>query len=176
MAGPEPLPDSRTTASAEFPAIEVLATQADRYRFELRYPGTSLAAAVVDEGPPLGGGAGPDPARALAGAVGHCLSSTLFNTLERSRIPSTPIRAKVRLEFGRNARGRKRVAGLTVEIDCAPVNPADRERFDRAVSIFEDYCTVTGSVREGVRVDAKVQGSSTRAVPESDASSPSGAV
>ncbi len=121
------------------------------------YPGTSLPPFTVDEPPPVGTGAGPDPASALAGAVGHCLSSTLFNTLERSHVRSTPIRTTVTVAFGRNAAGRKRVINLEARIDCAPLDEADRARFDRSVAIFEDYCTVTGSVREGIRVSTQVR-------------------
>jgi organic hydroperoxide reductase OsmC/OhrA len=88
--------------------------------------------------------------------VGHCLSSTLFNTLERSHVRASPIRATVTITFGRNGAGRKRVVGLDARIECAPLDESDRERFDRCVAIFEDYCTVTGSVREGIRVRTQI--------------------
>jgi uncharacterized OsmC-like protein len=143
--------------SPEFPPLRVEVAQVERYRFEVAYPETGLQPLTVDEPVPVGTGAGPDPARALAGAVGHCLSTTLFNTLERSRVPSTPIRTAVTLTFGRNGAGRKRVTGLDVRIECAPLDEADRERFNRGVSIFEDYCTVTGSVREGIQVRTEIR-------------------
>lgn len=145
-----------TKPSEEFAVGRVTVDQVERYRFEVGYPGTTLRPLTVDEPIPLGTGTGPDPALALAGAVGHCLSSTLFNTLERSHVRATPIRTEVTVTFGRNERGRKRVASLDVHIDCAPVDESDRERFDRCVAIFEDYCTVTGSVREGVKVPTAV--------------------
>ena len=139
-------------ASAEFSSLRVEVDQVDRYRFEVSYPESSLPPLTVDEPPPVGGGTGPDPASALAAAVGHCLGSTLFNTLERSHVPATPIRTAVTITFGRNGAGRKRVVALDARIECAPLNESDRERFDRSVAIFEEYCTVTGSVREGIRV------------------------
>jgi uncharacterized OsmC-like protein len=141
----------------EFPPVQVEVDQVDRYRFEVTYPGARLAPLTVDEPTPLGAGAGPDPARALAGAVGHCLSTTLFNTLERSHVRATPIRTTVTITFGRNAAGRKRVVNLEARIECAPMDAVDRERFERSVAIFEDYCTVIGSVREGIRVRAEVR-------------------
>jgi len=143
--------------SDEFPTVRVDVSQVDRYRFEVTYPGTELRPLTVDEGPPIGTGAGPDPALALAGAIGHCLGSTLFNTCERSRVRTTAIRTQVTVSFGRNEKGHKRIAALTVRIDCAPVDAADRERFDRAVAIFEEYCTVTGSVRTGIPVLTEVR-------------------
>jgi organic hydroperoxide reductase OsmC/OhrA len=146
-----------TRPSAEFPPLRVVVDQVDRYRFELSYPGTSLRPITVDEAAPVGTGAGPDPAQALAGAVGHCLSSTLFNTLERSHVRATRIRTTVTVTFGRNATGRKRVVGLEAQIECAPIDESDRDRFDRCVAIFEDYCTVTGAVREGVQVRTQIR-------------------
>jgi uncharacterized OsmC-like protein len=143
--------------SAEFPPVRVEVDQVDRYRFEVSYPDTGLRPLTVDEPTPVGTDAGPDPARALAAAVGHCLSSTLFNTLERSHVRATPIRTTVTIAFGRNGAGRKRVVSLDAQIDCAPVEESDRGRFERSVGIFEAYCTVTGSVREGIRVRTQVR-------------------
>jgi organic hydroperoxide reductase OsmC/OhrA len=150
MADPPPRPTN------EFPPASVNVDQVERYRFVVSYPEASLPTLTVDEPVPLGTGAGADPARALAGAVGHCLSSTLFNTLERSHVRATPIRTTVTVTFGRNGAGRKRVVGLDARIDCAPIDKADQDRFDRCVAIFEEYCTVTGSVREGIRVGTHV--------------------
>jgi len=143
-------------ASAEGPPVRVEVRQVDRYRFEASYPDSSLRPFPVDEPTPLGTGAGPDPARALAGAVGHCLGSTLFNTLERSHVRATPIRTSVTVTFGRNGAGRLRIVGLDARIECAPLDESDRGRFDRCVAIFEDYCTVTGSVREGIPVRTEI--------------------
>jgi organic hydroperoxide reductase OsmC/OhrA len=98
--------------------------------------------------------------------VGHCLGSTLFNTLERAHVRATPIRTTVTITFGRNAAGRKRVVGLEARIQCAPLDEADRERFARCVAIFEDYCTVTGSVREGIRVGTQVRPPAVAEPPE----------
>ncbi|MCI4325114.1 MAG: OsmC family protein [Thermoplasmata archaeon] len=142
--------------SAEFPPVRVEVNQVDRYRFEESFPDESLRPLTVDEPMPIGTGAGPDPARALAGAVGHCLSSTLFNTLERSHVRATPIRTTVTITFGRNGAGRKRVVSLEARIDVAPLDESDRDRFDHSVAIFEEYCTVTGSVREGIRVRTQI--------------------
>jgi organic hydroperoxide reductase OsmC/OhrA len=136
------------------PAVEL--EQVEHYRFEARYPGRPFGPIVVDESPPTGGGAGPSPSTLLATAVGHCMSSTLLNTLERAHVPVSPLRTTVEVETGRNDRGRLRVRHLTVALDVRPLDEADRPRFDHAVSIFEDFCTVSGAVREGVRIDTRV--------------------
>lgn len=130
--------------------------QVERYRFEARYPGKPFGPITVDESPPTGGGAGPSPVEMLASAVGHCMSSTLLNTLERAHVVTSPLHTAVQVEVGRNEKGRLRVRHLAVEMRVQPLNEADRPRFEHSVSIFEDFCTVSGAVREGVRIDTHV--------------------
>ena len=130
--------------------------QVERYKFEVHFPGEPFPNLVVDEPLPVGRNAGPSPVRVLAAAVGHCMSSTLYNTLERARIPSTPVRTTVRVEIGPNANSRRRVRKMALEIQAAPRDETDRERFEHCVSIFEDYCTVSGAVREGIVLVTRV--------------------
>jgi uncharacterized OsmC-like protein len=130
--------------------------QVERYRFEATYPGGLFGPLIVDEAAPAGGGTGPGPTQSLATAVGHCMSSTLVNTLERAHVAVTPIHTVVEVEVGRNDRGRLRVRRMAISIQTAPVHPEDRERFDHCVSIFEDFCTVSGAVREGIPIKTQV--------------------
>ena len=58
-------------------------------------------------------------------------------------------------ESGRNERRRLRVKRIEVNID-APVNAEQAEEFRHCVEIFEDFCTITESVRSGVAIDVKV--------------------
>jgi uncharacterized OsmC-like protein len=140
----------------EFPRAKAQVDQVDGYRFRVSYPGSSVPPFEADEGPPLSRGQGPDPVLLLAAAIGHCLSATLVNTLARARVPATPIRTSVEVVLGRNEKGRKRVRAMEIRIECAPLHEEDRPRFDRSVEVFEDYCTVTGAVREGVKVQTVV--------------------
>ncbi len=130
--------------------------QIDRYEFVVRFPGSSYGPINVDEAPPIGKGRGPFPIESLAMAVGHCMSSTLFNSLERAHVPVTPLRTTVRVEVGRNEKGRQRVRRLGVQIETSPVNESDRSRFVHCVEIFADYCTVSGAVREGIPIEQNV--------------------
>ncbi|MCI4372751.1 MAG: OsmC family protein [Thermoplasmata archaeon] len=130
--------------------------QVEKYRFEVRFPEQPFVPLIVDEPPPVGGGAGPSPVQSLAMAVGHCMSSTLVSTLERAHVAVSPLRTVVSVEVGRNEKGRLRVRHLSLEIQTAPVRAEDRERFDHCVAIFEDFCTVSGAVREGIPIQTKV--------------------
>lgn len=139
-------PDSRTELE-----------QVEEYRFSVAFADAPFPALTVDESPPTGKGAGPNPVQALAMAVGHCMSSTLVSTLERAHVRATPLHTTVRATVGANAQGRRRVRGLQVEIRTRPIDEADRERFDHCVAIFPEYCTVSGAVRDGIPIDHRVR-------------------
>lgn len=130
--------------------------QVDRYEFRATYPGQPFGPWTVDEAAPVGKDRGPGPTRTLATAVGHCMSSTLVSTLERAHVEVAPLRTIVSVEVGRNERGRLRVRGLSLEIITRPLHEEDRPRFDHCVAIFEDFCTVSGAVREGIPIRSHV--------------------
>lgn len=130
--------------------------QVEKYRFTVRFADAPFPGMTVDEPPPTGGDAGPNPVQVLAMAVGHCMSSTLLSTLERARVAVSPLRTSVRATIGANDRGRRRVRKLEVEIATQPLDEKDRSRFDHCVEIFADFCTVSGAVREGVAIESRV--------------------
>ncbi|HXQ94625.1 MAG TPA: OsmC family protein [Thermoplasmata archaeon] len=139
-------PDSRTDLA-----------QVEKYRFSVTFADAPFPGPVVDEPPPVGEDRGPNPVQALAMAVGHCMSSTLVNTLERAHVRATPLHTTVRATVGVNAQGRRRVRALAVEIVTQPVDEADRSRFDHCVEIFPDYCTVSGAVRDAIPIEHRVR-------------------
>ncbi len=56
----------------------------------------------------------------------------------------------------RNEAGRLRVS--RIEVRLAPeLEEADAARVKRCVDLFEDFCTVTQSVRQGIDIDAVVE-------------------
>ena len=131
--------------------------QVEKYQFTATFAEAPFPGLTVDEAPPVGGDRGPNPVQSLAMAVGHCMSSTFVNTLERARVRVTPLHTVVTATVGVNERGRRRVRRLTVEITTRPLDEADRARFEQCVQIFPDYCTVSGAVRDGVPIDHSVR-------------------
>lgn len=111
---------------------------------------------LVDEPPPLGEGEGPNAARLLAAAVANCLSASLIFCLRKSRADVEGLEAEVRGRMVRNDRGRMRIGELAVTLHPA-VELADRGKLDRCLELFEDYCIVTSSVREGLEVSVAVE-------------------
>jgi uncharacterized OsmC-like protein len=148
---------SETLKGMSAPDARTELQQVENYQFTVTFVDAPFPSLTVDEPPPTGEDRGPNPVQSLAMAVGHCMSSTLVNTLERAHVRVTPLRTKVRATVGVNEKGRRRVRGLQVEIATQPVDESDRSRFDRCVEIFADFCTVSGAVREGIVIDHRVQ-------------------
>ena len=122
------------------------------YRFEVDWGLPGAAVGEIDEPVPLGTGAGPNPARLVASAVAHCLSSSLLFCLAKSHAPADAIDAVARAEIERNERGRWRLSRIRVELD--PRFPIEHAaQFERCKTMFEDFCIVTESIRHGIPVD-----------------------
>lgn len=110
----------------------------------------------MDEPEPLGKGQAPNAVRMLAAAVGHCLSSSLWFCLQKSQVSATGITSNVQALIKRNEKKRWRVASINVTILVRGISPQDYNGFQRCLSIFEDYCIVTASIRQGIPVSVEV--------------------
>ena len=134
--------------------ITVRLTQRQDYQFDNHF-GAGIADLRADEPPPLGQGSGPSPVQLLCAAVGNCLAAALLFALRKCRQKPEPIACEVSAETGRNAEKRLRVAAMTVRLTLG-VPAAAIEHPDRVLGSFEDFCTVTGSVRASFPVTVTV--------------------
>ena len=128
----------------------------DAFAFTVRFDDETLAGLTVDEMPPLGAARGPNPARLLAAAIGHCLSASLLFCLQKARVDVNDLTTRVHGRLARNDDGRWRIAGIEVELEPA-TGDVPPERLQRCLDVFEDYCIVTQSVRSGIEVDVTVK-------------------
>jgi organic hydroperoxide reductase OsmC/OhrA len=135
--------------------FEVHLNRIDGYQFRADFGAGGIPSLVVDEPPPLGGNAGPNPARLLATAVADCLSASLIFCLAKSRVEVAGVDTRVVGSLRRNERGRLRIGRLEVSIRI-DVPGADPARLGKCLEGFEDYCVVTASVRKGIEVDVTV--------------------
>ncbi|MBV8604878.1 MAG: OsmC family protein [Pelomonas sp.] len=130
-----------------------LAQRAD-YAFDADF-GAGVPPLVCDEPPPTGQGAGPSPVQLLAAAVGNCLLDSLLFALRKYKQRPEPLSGAVVATVGRNEAGRVRVLGLQATLKLG-VAAADLEHLDRVLAQFEDFCTVTQSVRAAIPVEVVV--------------------
>jgi uncharacterized OsmC-like protein len=125
------------------------------YRFDITFDELKGVELHMDEPKPVGMSEGPSAAMMLSSAIGHCLSSSLMFCIEKSRGTVKDMRADVETSLIRNEKGRWRVAGIKVDMKV-DMNDIDKEKLERCKGIFEDFCIVTESVREGIKIDVQV--------------------
>jgi organic hydroperoxide reductase OsmC/OhrA len=135
--------------------------QISDYEFMVKFDEQGIHTLLVDEAPPLGRGEGPNPIQMLAASLGNCLAASLLFCLRRARIEPRDIKATVKTKLTRNEKGRIRIGSIEVS-----VHPEFDEYVlgdvGRCLDLFEDFCIVTQSVRQGIDVQVKV----TSSVPE----------
>ncbi len=135
-------------------SITVQIEQQEDFRFAIRF-GDGIPPLDTDETPPLGKGAGPTPVQLLAAAVGNCLSDSLLFALRKFKQAPEPIRATATATIDRNAENRLRVLGINVKLTLGTPR-ASLAHLDRALGQFEEFCTVSQSVRQGLPVTVEV--------------------
>jgi uncharacterized OsmC-like protein len=128
----------------------------DNYRFHVDFGLENVPSLETDELPPLGEGAGPNPARMLAAAVGNCLAASLLFCLNKSRVEVEDLAVRVEGSYARNEEGRLRIEGLSVILE--PHIASDLAgRLDRCTYLFEEFCIVTQSVRDGLKINVEIR-------------------
>lgn len=117
-------------------------------------PGSS--ALLLDEPQPLGGNRAPNAAALLGAAVGDCLAASLTFCLRKSRATVEGMTATVVTHVTRNEAGKFRISGIDVEI-VPDLAGGDAAKLDRCDQLFEDFCIVTQSIRQGIPVNVTVK-------------------
>jgi organic hydroperoxide reductase OsmC/OhrA len=127
----------------------------EAYEFRLKFDWPDLPELTLDEPLPLGNQQGPNASRLLAAAVANCLSASLFFCLSKAHTTPRGMKTAVTGSIARNDKGRMRIERLDVAITL-DTDAEQAARLLRCTSLFEDYCVVTQSVRQGIPVHVKV--------------------
>jgi organic hydroperoxide reductase OsmC/OhrA len=130
-------------------------TLREGFKFDAEFDGAKMANLLFDEPEPIGEDEGPNAARVLGAAVGNCLSASLLFCLKKARVDVDGMQTEVRGHITRNDKGRLRIQKLSVRL-LTEIPPEDQSRVDRCLGIFEDFCIVSGSVRQGIDIDVEV--------------------
>jgi len=142
-------------SSSSHSRFSVTLERGSGYQFDVMFDGSDLPTITVDEPAPLGDGAGPNAARLLAASVANCLAASFLFCLQRARVPVDDLRVRASGSYRRNDEGRLRLGPIKVRIESDLEN-GDLGRFERCRQLFEDFCVVTQSLREGIQVEVEV--------------------
>jgi uncharacterized OsmC-like protein len=133
----------------------VTITRQSGYQFLVDF-GAAMPSLLADEPAPLGQGAGPAPDHLLLAAVANCLSASLLFSLQKFKQDPGTLVATATPEMGRNENKRLRIVGIHVKLELGQA-AARIEHLDRVLAQFEEFCTVSMSVRQGIPIHVQVQ-------------------
>ena len=135
--------------------FDVTLRRLEGFQFDAEFDGEKMANLLMDEPEPVGEDEGPNAARVLGAAVGNCLSASLLFCLQKARVAVENMETDVHGIVSRNEDNRLRVSRIQVRIE-ATIPPEDQDRVPRCLKVFEDFCIVTGSVRQGIDIEVEV--------------------
>jgi organic hydroperoxide reductase OsmC/OhrA len=130
--------------------------QQEDYQIVARFDWKRAADLLMDEPPPLGETSGPNASRLLAAAAANCLSASLLYCLAKEEPPARSLRTEATCILVRNDKKRLRIGGLEVRL-IAGDTLLRSKRFDRCKTLFEDFCVVSASIRDGIPIKVVVE-------------------
>jgi len=142
----------------------VTLTRQSGYQFLVDF-GDGIPDLLADEPAPLGEAAGPAPNHLLLAAVANCLSASLLFALQKFKQDPGPMKATATAEIGRNEANRLRILGIQVRLELGRPGP-ELQHLDRVLAQFEEFCTVSMSVRQGIAIGVQVQDSTGALIKE----------
>lgn len=107
-----------------------------------------------DEPDPVGEASAPATPALLGAAVGHCLSASLLEVLRHAHLEVSSLSTRVVSVVRADSQGLPRIDHVDVVIK--PVLAQFGARALRCEEVFERYCTVSSSVRQGVDIRVRV--------------------
>ncbi len=125
------------------------------YEFRVRFDWDKAADLIMDEPAPLGEMQGPNAARLLAAAAANCLSASLLYCVAKHEVPPDSLKTSATCRMVRNDKKRLRIGGLDVRMTVAD-EVATAARMARCKELFEDFCVVSSSIRDGIPISVEL--------------------
>ncbi len=126
----------------------------ENYLFQIDFG--EFGKTLADEPKPLGNGEGPSPAHLLAASVANCLVASLLFAIKKYKGDPGEISAEITGTPERDENNRLRIKALNVCINLHNKTEL-MPHLDRALEQFEEFCTITQSVRAGIKVNVNVK-------------------
>jgi organic hydroperoxide reductase OsmC/OhrA len=129
--------------------------QQEGFQIKARFDAPRVPDLLMDEPPPLGEQSGPNASRLLAAAAADCLSASLLFCVFKEEPPDGCLRAEATCIMVRNERKRVRVGHLEIKLIISDV-VKEAPRFARCKDLFEDFCVVSASIRQGIPMQVTI--------------------
>lgn len=141
--------------SEEVSKFTIRLEQEEHYAFRVKFDLPKARDILMDEPPPLGERNGPNASRLLAAAAANCLSASLMFCLAKEDVPPRAVQTEAVCTLVRNESRRLRVGRLDVRITVGD-ELLETRKSGRCMDLFEDFCVVTASIRQGIAVGVEI--------------------
>jgi uncharacterized OsmC-like protein len=131
--------------------------QLQGYEFKVKFDLAGVDELLVDEPPPVGEGKGPNPSRMITVAAANCLSASLLYCVTKNEPPAGSMHTTATCTMKRNAKGRLRIGDIKVKM-TVDGKLEEAARMKRCLDLFEEFCVVTASLRDGFPIDVEIVG------------------
>ncbi|MBT8419267.1 MAG: OsmC family protein [Gammaproteobacteria bacterium] len=142
--------------SEEIGRFTIQMEQLEGFEYKVKFDWPQSDELLMDESAPLGGQKGPNASRMLAAAVGNCLTASLMFCTGKHEPPDSSAKTTIACVMVRDEKKRMRIGRMEVNITVGG-DVEQSKRFERCLSLFEDFCTVTASVTKGIPVQVTVK-------------------
>ncbi len=96
---------------------------------------------------------GPNPTKLLALSVLGCLAASFAFCLRKKNFSVSDIEGKAVITSKRNEKGFWRLKKIDIKLDPKIDNPRMRKIADQCQKIFEQFCIISESLREGIEIN-----------------------
>ena len=100
---------------------------------------------------------GPDPSRLLTSAIVGCLSASYVFCMQKKNLNFDRYEVEAEYIAAKNEEGVSRVKEINVKIKPGSDDEKVNKRIRQCSKIFERTCTVTESVRAGIKVNVDIE-------------------
>ena len=129
----------------------------DELKFNVIFDLDGAKNLLMDEPPEFGGkGEGPNASRMIGAGVANCLSASLLFCLKKSKAEILEMNTDIVGTIKRNENGKLRLKSIDVKIYPKFKNKEDLIKLERCKNIYEDYCIVTESLRNGIDIQTEI--------------------
>ncbi|MHA2183083.1 MAG: OsmC family protein [Promethearchaeota archaeon] len=125
--------------------------------FKCDLGGIKLGACYIDESHKVESEMlGPNASHLLAMSILGCLSASYVFCFSKRNFTVKDLEAEAIVTIFRNEKGFVRVKKIDVSINPKIDSPEMRKRAIQCQKMFEQYCTITASVKEGIDVNVNI--------------------
>jgi len=100
---------------------------------------------------------GPNPSKLLALSVLGCLAASFAFCLQKKNFTLSDLEGKAIILSKKNEKGFWRLKKINIKLTPKIDNPEMRKRVEQCIEVFEQFCFISESLRNGIDLEVKIE-------------------